>query len=399
MPITNTASRYGSVAKGFHWLTALLILTVVPLGIFAHDAPFATDAELTRKALLFSLHKTFGVAIFFTALARILWALTQTKPAGLHPDRKAETFLAETVHWLLYASLVLVPLTGWIHHAASTGFAPIFWPFGQSLPFVPKNEAVSYTFSTLHFLLERVMVFSILLHVAGALKHHFVDKDITLRRMWFGNVIGSAARDTRHTLTPLIGAAGVYAIALGIGAAMGFFAQNNDAPARAALGEVASDWTVQDGTLSITVTQFGRPITGSFTDWTAAIRFDETALETAGDVTATIAIGSLTLGSVTDQAMGADFFDAPTFPTASFTAPIKVDGESYRASGTLALKGAEVPVTLDFTLGIDGNTATMAGRGILDRRAFAIGDNMPEESNLGFAVDVAIALTATRNTQ
>lgn len=398
MPATNTATRYGSVTKGFHWLTALLIVTVIPLGIFAHDAPFATDAELSRKALLFSLHKTVGVTIFFTALARIVWALTQTKPAGLHPERRAETFLADTVHWLLYASLVLVPLTGWIHHAASTGFAPIFWPFGQSLPFVPKNESLSATFATLHFLFERVMVLSIVLHVAGALKHHFVDKDVTLLRMWFGTTTGGTA-GPKHGLLPLLGAAGVYAIALGIGTSLGFFAPQNDEPAPTALTQVASDWTVQDGTLSITVTQFGSPVTGTFADWTAAITFDETATKDAGEVTVTIAINSLTLGSVTDQAMGTDFFDVSAHPTATFTAPITRNAEAYNANGTLTLKGASAPVALPFALALEDGTATMTASITLDRRTFGIGDNMPEENNLGFAVDVNIALTATRTTQ
>ncbi|MBT8474330.1 MAG: cytochrome b/b6 domain-containing protein, partial [Alphaproteobacteria bacterium] len=138
MPLGNTATRYGGVAKTFHWLTALLILTALPLGVIANGAPFETDAEIARKIWLFSLHKTVGVTAFFVALARIAWALTQPKPAALHPDRRFETRLAETVHWLLYASLVLVPLSGWLHHAAATGFAPIWWPFGQTLPFVPQ---------------------------------------------------------------------------------------------------------------------------------------------------------------------------------------------------------------------------------------------------------------------
>ncbi|MGR3839457.1 MAG: cytochrome b, partial [Cognatishimia sp.] len=74
MALTNTAARYGSITKIFHWLTALLIFTAFPLGILAHDAPYDTSNELTRKALLFSLHKTVGILAFVTALLRILWA-------------------------------------------------------------------------------------------------------------------------------------------------------------------------------------------------------------------------------------------------------------------------------------------------------------------------------------
>ena len=152
MSRTNTQTTYGSVTKTFHWLTALLILTAFPLGILANGAPFATGDEIAQKAWLFSLHKTVGVTTFFTALARILWAISQKKPAGLHSDNKLETFAAESVHWLLYISMLMVPLSGWLNHAASVGFAPILWPpflgpLGQSLPLVPKSEAVSAFFS------------------------------------------------------------------------------------------------------------------------------------------------------------------------------------------------------------------------------------------------------------
>ena len=134
MPLTNTQIRYGGVAKTFHWLTALLILTLIVLGLVAEDLPYATDAELARKAWLFSLHKTLGVLVFFVALARILWAVSQPRPGLLNADKRAESFLAELVHWLLYGALVIVPLSGWIGHAAASGFAPIWWPLGQSVP-------------------------------------------------------------------------------------------------------------------------------------------------------------------------------------------------------------------------------------------------------------------------
>ena len=80
MTLTNTSTRYGTISKSFHWLTALLILSLIPLGIIANDLPFETSEQLDRKAFLFSVHKTLGVFVFFTALARIYTALRQTKP-------------------------------------------------------------------------------------------------------------------------------------------------------------------------------------------------------------------------------------------------------------------------------------------------------------------------------
>ncbi|TKA94011.1 cytochrome b, partial [Cereibacter changlensis] len=186
MPLSNTSRSYGGVARTLHWLTALLILTAIPLGWIANRLPYDTAEALAEKAQLFSLHKSLGVAAFAVALARILWALGQPRPAPLHPERRLETALAETVHWLLYLSLLLVPLAGWVHHAATTGFAPILWPFGQDLPFVPKSETVAGIAAAAHWLFARLLILSLVLHIAGALKHHLIDRDSVLRRMTRG---------------------------------------------------------------------------------------------------------------------------------------------------------------------------------------------------------------------
>ncbi len=398
MPATNSQTTYGTVTKIFHWLTALLILTVIPLGAIANRLPYETNEQLALKAQLFSFHKTLGVIIFFVALGRILWALTQTKPGGLHPDRKGETMLAELVHWLLYLSLVAVPLTGWIHHAATSGFAPLLLPIGQDLPLVPKSESVSELFASLHWIWSKIMVAAVLLHIAGALKHQIVDKDATLRRMWFGQRETPAVQAHAGSLFAPITAIVIFGLATGAGAAAGLFTHEEDSTGPE-LAEVASEWTVTDGTLAITVTQLGSAVQGSFGDWTAAISFDPDGTGVLGNVTTTVAITSLTLGSVTNQAMGADFFNAETFPTATFQADITAAETDYVADGTLTIKDNAVPVTLPFTLDIADDTATMTGQLALDRRDFGIGQSMNDETNLGFPVIVDINLTATRGAE
>jgi cytochrome b561/polyisoprenoid-binding protein YceI len=394
MSLANTQNRYGSIAKTFHWLTALLILTLIPLGIIANDMAYDTSEQLARKAWLFSLHKTLGVTVFFVALARIGWAFKQPKPGGLHPERKAESWLAETIHWLLYGSLVLVPLSGWIHHSATTGFAPIWWPFGQSLPFVPKSESLAEVTAGLHIVFERVLVVSILLHAAGALKHHFIDKDATLRRMWFGKSALPDTKPSHHSNLPLASALVAWGVALVIGNAIGVFAHENTTPQVAELSAVQSDWTVQDGTIDITITQFGNDVVGQFNDWTAAIAFDPDS--GTGTAQVNISIGSLTLGSVTAQAMGPDYFDNTTFPTAVFTADIAPIVDGHMATGTLTIRDKIVPIEMPFALNIQDDTAQMSAAMTLDRRDFDVGNNMADESSLKFPVRVQINLTATR---
>lgn len=399
MARSNTNTTYGSVTRSFHWLTALLILTLIPVGIIATDMPYDTSEQLARKAWLFSLHKTLGVTVFFVALLRILWALGQTKPTSLHPKRQLETFAAETVHWLLYGSLVLVPLSGWVHHAATTGFAPIWWPFGQNLPLVPKSESLAALTGGLHWVLGKVMVVSLILHIAGALKHHLVDKDATLRRMVNGAPDLATLPSARpSTANPIMAALALWAIALAGGSGLGVYSGNaqTPAPAAAQLETVTSDWTVQEGTIGIAVTQFGSSVSGSFANWTANITYDPNLVSgRSGAVEVKIAIGSLTLGSVTDQAMGPDFFDAQQFETAIFKADLITGVDGFTAEGTLTIKDRTIPLTMPFILSAVDGVAKMKSNLTLDRRDFGIGDNMPDESSLAFAVAVTIELTAT----
>ncbi|EEB85190.1 cytochrome b/b6 domain-containing protein [Roseobacter sp. GAI101] len=399
MALNNTAIRYGGVTKFFHWLTALLILTLIALGFYANDLPHETQAELTTKAWFFSLHKTLGVTVFFVALLRIMWALRQPKPGLLNADKKLESWLAETVHWLLYGALVIVPLAGWISHAAASGFAPIWWPFGQDLFFIPKNTTVEHAFGALHEIAGKVLIGALILHAAGALKHHFIDGDSTLRRMLPGEPAIGPVPPQHHSYAPVAAAAAVWALAIALGLGLGLLQSDGKGAASdgPALEQVASEWQVEEGSIGLVVTQFGSEVEGSFADWTAAISFDADAQSgKAGEVTTTVSVPSLALGSVTDQAMGADFFNAESFPTAVFQADINLTDAGYVADGTLTIKDQSIPISLPFDLTLDGDTARMSGSTTLDRRAFAIGQSVTDAATLAFEVAVNIALVATR---
>ena len=397
MAFTNTTTHYGGITKTFHWLTALLILSLIPLGWYAERLPYETDIELARKAWLFSLHKTLGVTAFFVAVGRIAWALSQPKPGLMNADKPAESFAAETVHWALYGALVIVPLSGWISHAAAAGFAPIWWPFGQGLPLVPKSTNIEHIFSAVHWIATKVLIAALLLHIAGALKHHFIDRDATLHRMLPGMPTLPALPAQRHSAVPVLTALVLWAAVLVGGTIMG---RSDTAVVEVAeLTEVTSDWMVQTGSIEITVVQFGSAVTGSFADWTASITFDEDNPDmTIGSVTTTIAIPSLTLGSVTDQAMGADFFDAATYPTAVFDAVLNRANDGFEAVGTLTIRDQSMPLTLPFSLSIVEGLAEMKGALTLDRRDFGVGNNMNDASSLAFEVNVDVTLTATRAT-
>jgi len=249
-----------------------------------------------------------------------------------------------------------------------------------------------------HWLFIWVLGGSLVLHIAGALKHHVVDKDSTLRRMLPGQSDVPEPPAQHHSLVPAIAALAVWIAVLAGGWSMGIFSDHSAASTDTAeLTEVQSDWQVQEGTLSFTITQLGNPVTGTFADWTAAIAFEEPAEPgLAGSVDVTIAITSLTLGTVTDQAMGPDFFDGTQFPTAQFKADIFKTDTGYEARGPLTIRDKSVDVVLPFALDLQGNTATMSGELELNRLDFDVGKSMPAEDSLAFAVVVSVNLTAER---
>ena len=388
--LTNTSHSDGSVARIFHWLTALLILSAIGLGLYAEDLPRDTDAAVATLVTIYSAHKTIGVAAFFTALARILWALAQPKPAPLHPERRTETFLGELIHWALYGAMLIMPLSGWIGHAAQAGFAPILWPFGQTLPFVPQSTDVAHLFEGIHKLSALILYAAIGLHVLGALKHVVIDRDATMARMTRGTPAGEGR--ARHGLGAPVAALAVWAMVIGGALAL---PSGPETPAPVAQNQTSGNWRVSEGTLGFTVQQMGAAVSGSLPAWTAQIDYDEAS--GTGTVSVQIDTTQLTLGSVTDQAKGAEFFDTAAFPTATFTADLKrIDGSAHEAVGTLTLRGASVPLTLPFSLTIAGDQATMTGEAVLDRRAFGMGESYPDESAVGFAVTVQVMLSATR---
>lgn len=164
MALSNSNSTYGSIAKMFHWITAGLVLFLLGLGMYMQRLPKDNSEEIAQVLWTFSLHKTLGMTMLAVAILRILWAIRGPKPALLNTKNRLETFAAEIVHWILYIAILLTPIAGWFRHATTEGFAKIWWPFGQDIFFIPKNERLSEFFASMHWILATLMAISILAH-------------------------------------------------------------------------------------------------------------------------------------------------------------------------------------------------------------------------------------------
>jgi len=384
--IANTKTRYGTVARTLHWAVAVLILAGFALGLWGKFTPRTAETVEMLKTI-YSAHKTIGIAVLGLAILRVIWAVTQPRPVPLHPERKLETFAAETAHWVLYAALFILPLSGWVMHAAEDGFAPIWWPFGQDLPFVPKSHVVAGQAATVHWAAGIVLGLTLAAHIAGAFKHALIDRDSTLARMCFGTEAGSISDSARHSV-----AASAAAVIWAAVVATAVFAVQPTGSTVAAPETADGAWQVQEVDVAFPVTQFGSDVTGHFRSVLPDITFDPST--GTGAVRVVIDTGSLDLGSVTDQAQGAEFFDVAQFPQAVFEGAVAPSEGGYAATGTLTILGQTQDVALPFTLTAEGDAQRMTGQVALDRRDFGLGVGYGDESTVGFGVTVDVTVLA-----
>ena len=177
---------YGRTARALHWLSALAILAAIGLGLTMIRLPATNEAEVARVFRAYSLHKTIGLGVLGLALVRIAWTLRHPGPGPLHPGRRVETYLARLVHLTLLGALLVLPVSGFLHHSAAPGLAPVLWPFGQALPLVPADEGLALIFASVHRIAGWLLFAALALHVLGAAKHQVLDRDATLRRMVTG---------------------------------------------------------------------------------------------------------------------------------------------------------------------------------------------------------------------
>lgn len=407
--LANTQNSYGLVAQLLHWLTAALILVLIALGLFMHELPVGSGEEAAYKSWYYSLHKTLGVAAFLVAITRVGWALVQPRPTPLNADRKLESLAAQTVHWMLYGAIILMPLTGWLHHSAAEGFAPIWWPLTQDLPFIPKSPKLARLFGATHYFTVILLGLSIALHIAGALKHVVIDRDGTLARMVPGMTPGVAPMAPEYSPSPPARPlpALIAILAFFIVGAVTTTNYNTSRPTVAQDGAVpgpvaiaGAGWRVDHSKsqLAIQIIQSGSEISGQFEIWNAAINFDPDDLETAR-VEVKIDITSLSLGGVSEQAVSADFLNAAAYPSATFASDrfVETGENAYEAHGQLSLAGERQPLVLPFTLRIENDRAIVEGVANIWRLDFGIGrKGFPKDDMVGFKVLVKIALEADK---
>ncbi|MBK7617099.1 MAG: cytochrome b [Vitreoscilla sp.] len=172
----NPSPRYTGVAMALHWLLGLMIVGAFAVGLYMSDLPMSPT-----RLKLFNWHKWAGITILALSVLRLLWRFTHRPPADL-PAPRWQNLAAHGTHWALYALFLLVPLAGWAYSSAA-GFQVVWFGVLPLPDFVGKDKALADMLKERHEVLAWLLAVLVLLHIAAALKHHFVDRDRLIDRM------------------------------------------------------------------------------------------------------------------------------------------------------------------------------------------------------------------------
>lgn len=173
-PINTT---YTPVAKGLHWLMAVLIAGLLALGIYMHDLPLSP-----QKLELYSWHKWWGVTVFVLVWLRLAWRVTHRPPALPEAMAPRMQWLAHAGHAGLYGLMIAIPTSGWLMSSAK-GFQTVWFGVLPIPDLIGRDRALGDLLQQVHQLLNVLLMLILSGHVMAALWHHYVLKDGTLRRM------------------------------------------------------------------------------------------------------------------------------------------------------------------------------------------------------------------------
>lgn len=177
-----------------HWIVGIAVIGTWLIGYYMAS---------TRTRSLWPWHKSVGMVLLALILVRVAWRLRNGWLQPVSVYSQIEQRLAKLVHWTLLTAIVVMPLSGIVSSYAGGFEISVFgWqiipenvnhavinlsPTGR-VRVTPRSEALHDFFGAMHTVVAWVLTAAVLLHVTGALKHHLVDKDGTLRRMLGANV-------------------------------------------------------------------------------------------------------------------------------------------------------------------------------------------------------------------
>lgn len=174
----NSATQYGWISRGFHWLLAMLLIGLLALGLWMVELDYYHRWYRTAP----DLHRSVGVVAVLLMLARLLWLRIAGKPRAPAGHRRWEELLARVGHGLFYLLVVALGISGYLMSTADGRAVAVFdlvsipavgaWIDNQEDVMGEVHEVLAYSFIVL-----------VVVHVLAVCKHQWIDRDRSLRRM------------------------------------------------------------------------------------------------------------------------------------------------------------------------------------------------------------------------
>jgi cytochrome b561 len=175
-------SGYSRTAIALHWTIALLVIGNIAGGLYMSSLFDSGDpARIAQGAEIAGIHKPIGLLILLLTLARLGVRVQQGVPSLPTHMKRWEVLLARTTHAGFYALLLVLPLTGWAFAVTPERPLSFFGLFG--VPMLGFGEAARELLHEVHEAGGKLALALVVLHVLGALKHHFLDRDDVVARM------------------------------------------------------------------------------------------------------------------------------------------------------------------------------------------------------------------------
>ena len=173
--IINSSTEYGLLAKLFHWITFVALITQVPFGFYLVGLEFSD-----RRIDLENIHIFIGITIFYFVLLRLIWKLFNPSPKSEHNFFKGQNLIAKTNHFLLYVAIFAITISG-VLKKLYMGEKLNFFIF----QFVLKdtNFQLADSFYEVHIYANYLLVTLVSLHILAVIAHHLLFKDKIIKKI------------------------------------------------------------------------------------------------------------------------------------------------------------------------------------------------------------------------
>lgn len=371
-------SQYSLLSQTLHWLVVSLILGQW----LSAELAELTDSRATTLALL-ALHKSLGMTVLLMAIVRLLYRLSSRQPAYPEPLPHWQQNIANILHWALYTLIFALPLSGWLGSSASAYSVSWFNLF--TFPdLVAPDETLKKLLFGIHEWCWHLLCILVVIHIAAAIKHHFIDKDKVLAQM-------------SSKLSLAVGTLGIIVVATIIGNQWLAINSNkvrvnpntNMINLEEQPAEITSSGLLQSSKahlwkvdynasyIKFSTRQAGAEFTGRFNQWKTQVALDINEIH-QGSIETTIELNSVyTEDQERDDTLATpEFFATALYPKATFKADsfnLDPSSNTIHTNSVLEIKGKTYPIDFSFKIEKIDSSSILKGSAKLDRLQLKIG--------------------------